>query len=553
MGLFSDTCRALIDPKTGFALTGAALEAARQNPAAPRCGQKVRKAARYCGKCGAGAPGGWWQCGYCQKWIGNESNFCWNCKKPQHAPVREAMAGGSWQRTPGVFAERFEEVDIHALLKKGLFIEQGTLAILLQGGALKDVLEAGRHNLESLAHKVNYWGDPPPRTVILVESGDVVLPLHIEGLRASNEIPLEFYSEVALRFLPKEARAFVDNLYKQGARLTYADLEAKLIGEIRYAVDNVCNRSTVEDLIKDPQRRLDVEDEIRKTFEKNLARYGLELVRLASAEFTGKEYEELREKAGALEIKRQEIEFTQRMRELLSSDRMHELVTQHKLDEYVAQLAQERGISDEKRQQELGLLKQADRHELEKNEVDYRMAREIETAAHQIGIKVQWDDYTRDKLAKDTRLQIDLKAAAADEEIRETMGWLKVKEEKLRIKSEDLRRRAETLKDLDFKALIAVLPPDKHASLLALSEQASKQGRSAAEILALEAGKNPALAQVLLEAERQKGGERDREWTERKQLLNDMADRMERIMKAALETTSEAARHPGSSTTHIVK
>lgn len=57
MGLFSDTCQALVDPKTGYALKGAELDRARQDPNWPRCGNKVRKGARYCGKCGAGAPG----------------------------------------------------------------------------------------------------------------------------------------------------------------------------------------------------------------------------------------------------------------------------------------------------------------------------------------------------------------------------------------------------------------------------------------------------------------------------------------------------------------
>lgn len=552
MGLFSDTCQALIDPKTGFALKGAELEQARTNPATPRCGNKVRKAARYCGKCGAGAPGGWWQCPSCQKWIGNESNYCWNCKKPQHVATRESMAGGVWQRAVGVFAERFEVPDIKKLLTDGLLIEQGTSAIMLQGGAFKDVLAPGRYNLDSFAHKVNWFGNPPARTIILVESGDVVLPLRVEALRSASEIPVEFYTEVALRFLPKQAAEFVDNLYKQQERLAYGDLERILLGEIRYAVENVCNRSTIEDLVKDPQRRLDVEDQIRATFDKNLARYGLELVRLASAEFTGKEYEELREKAGTLEIKRRDLEFTQRMRELLTSDKMQELQQSGKLDEYVAQMAQERGISTEKRSHELNRLKQGNRHESERAETSYKMAQEMEQAAHQIGIKLRWDDFTRDKLEKDTLLNLKLKQAQSEAEVQEAMQWLKVKEEKHRVKNKALREQADTYKDLDLKTLLSLLPPEQHASLLALNEQELKKGRSAAELMALEAGKNPELARALHEMERAKREDREKDWEERKDLLKDLGDRIERITKAALETTAEAAKHPGSST-QIVK
>lgn len=552
MGLFSDICQALIDPKTGFALKGAELEEARNNPATPRCGNKVRKAARYCGKCGAGAPGGWWQCPSCQKWIGNESNFCWNCKKPQHVVARESMSGGVWQRAAGVFAERFEVPDIKRLLTDGLTIEQGAMAILLQGGALKDVLSPGRYNLDSFAHKLNWFGNPPSRTVILVESGDVVLPLRVEGLRSASEIPVEFYTEAALRFLPKQAAEFVDNLYKQQERLTYSELERALLGEIRYAVENVCNRSTIEDLVKDPQRRLDVEDQIRATFDKNLARYGLELVRLASAEFTGKEYEELRERAGEVELKRRDLEFTHRMRELLTSDKMQELSQAGRLEEYVAQMAQERGISDEKRRHELDRIKQANRHESERIEASYQMAMEMEQASHQIGIKLKWDDFTRDKIEKDTMLQLKLRQATIDVDVAEALKWLNVKEEKHRIKNKALRDQADTLKDLDFKTLLSVLPPEQHASLLALNEQELKKGRSAVELLALEAGKNPDLAKALYEMERAKREDREKEWAERKDLLKDLGDRIERITKAALETTAEAAKHPGT-TTQIVK
>jgi len=68
MGLFSDTCEALIDVATKRALQGDALVRARQNPDAPRCGNRVPKAARFCNRCGSSAPGGWWRCPHCRKW-----------------------------------------------------------------------------------------------------------------------------------------------------------------------------------------------------------------------------------------------------------------------------------------------------------------------------------------------------------------------------------------------------------------------------------------------------------------------------------------------------
>ena len=82
MGIFFDTCNALIDPTTGRALTGEALERAQNDPKWPRCGNRVSKRARFCNACGKPAPGGWWKWPQCGKWIGNDSHFCPHCNAP---------------------------------------------------------------------------------------------------------------------------------------------------------------------------------------------------------------------------------------------------------------------------------------------------------------------------------------------------------------------------------------------------------------------------------------------------------------------------------------
>ncbi|MFH0909536.1 MAG: SPFH domain-containing protein [bacterium] len=542
MGLFSDTCHALIDRTTSKALRGEALEKAKQDPTSPRCGSTVKRAARFCSKCGTGAPGGWWQCPDCKKWVGNESNFCWNCKKPLHPESRDAVAGGAWQRTAGVFAERFEVGDVKRLLEKGFTIETGTAAILLDGGAFKDVLGPGRHNVDSLAHKINWWGNEPSRTIVLVENGDVVLPLRVEGLRSSEDMPLEFYSEVAFHFTEKGAADFIANLFKNSQQLGYSDLQEKLSAEIRYAVESLCVKSTADDLVKDPQRRLQIEDALQTTLKTALERYGLEIVRVASTEFTGPEYEALRAKSGEIEIKRRQFEFDQRMRELVLSEGMHQFKSEQDLGEYVAQLAQERNVSSEHRDHELAILRMVHRHELDEKEAAFAMAREMEKAGHEIGIKIKWDDYTRDKLLKDAQAEAEV-----------TGIWLKVKEERKRIKREHEAEVAKIREGMSLQTLVSMTDdPAKRADLIRLGAQLQAQGKSADEILALQAAQNPDVVRVLAERERGKREDREKDWEERKKLLDEASERLERILKAALETTAEAAKHPGSNT-QIVK
>lgn len=538
MGIFADTCRALIDPATGRALRGEALEAAKKDPKAKRCGHTVKKAARFCSKCGSGAPGGWWQCPACGKWVGNESNFCWNCDKPMNLERRTGLSGGVWQKSAEVFAEKFDAGDVKRLLKEGgLVIEAGTAAILTDAGRFKDVLLPGRYNLDGLARRINNWGDPPPRTVVLVENGDVVLPLRIDGLRSADSLPVEFYTEVAFHFVEKGAPAFLDNLFKNREHLSQKEIADVLGREIVYAVQNVCNTSNMEDLVKDPQRRTRLEDELNAVLGKTLDRYGLEIVRVPSVEFTGKEYEELAQKAGEAEIKRRELEFAQRMRELVSSDKMHQFKTEHELDEYVAQLAQERGVGQEQRSQELALLRLVHRQEIDAKAAEFAMVQEMARKSHEIQLDKMGAEYDREKEMLETQ-----NATAI------AKMWLAVKAEKQRVERENEAARANMLEGVSLQTIIALTDdPEKREDLIKLNAQLMQKGQSADAILAAQAAYNPELARVVLEMQRTKREDRDKDWEERKKLLDDGAERMERILKSALDNMATAAKQgPGA-------
>ena len=199
MGFFSDKCMALVDKNTGKALSGEALEQARQDPKWPRCGNSVSKKAVFCSKCGSPAPGGWWRCPGCGKWIGNDSHFCPHCNTPLYPEDRVAMAGGVWRKEPEYFAQRFEVGDIKRLLENRLQVQEGTAAVLMDGGEVCGILEAGIHQPDGLARKINWFGNPPPRSVVLIDAGEVIVPLHVEGLRTAEHFPLEFFGEVILR------------------------------------------------------------------------------------------------------------------------------------------------------------------------------------------------------------------------------------------------------------------------------------------------------------------------------------------------------------------
>lgn len=538
MGLFSDRCQALVDPQTGKALTGEALQKAKQDPKSKRCRNKVKKTAKFCNKCGSPAPGGWIKCPSCGKWVGNESQFCWNCDTPLHPESRAAMAGGRWRQAAGSFAQRFEVGDIKKILTDGLIVEEGTKALLVDAGKYKDVLEPGSHNVDSLARRINHWGSPPPRSVVLVQSGEVILPLRIEGLRSAEEIEVRYYGEVIIQFNDQQARDFLSNLFKDRELLSIEEVAERFLGEIRHAIEAFCVSSTIEDIVKDPQRRLRLEDSLRETLEASAKSWGIEVIRVSTAEFYGRAYEELRAKAGELEVQRREFEFEQRLRELVSSDKMGQFKSEHDLEEYVAQLAQERGVSDLRRDHELTRLKQVHRHELEAAELAHQMDQELEEATHKLDLRKQEDNYERDKLVQDTQAKVQAAEAA-----------LELKRKKKEIQREDLREKADILEGRDITTLIGLIDDsDKRAQLLEIHKRTELKGGSPEEILALTADSSPELAQALVDIMANRRSEKEDSLEEIKNLTQNQADQLERILNKTLESVAEATKRPGSST-----
>lgn len=546
MGIFSDRCEALVDRETGKCLSGEALKEAKRDRKWPRCGARVKKAAKFCSKCGSHAPGGWIKCSACGKWVGNESQFCWSCNQALYPEDRAAVSGGIWQKEPGVLAKRVDVGDIVDTLrnKKQIIIEEGAAAILLQGGSFKDVLRAGEHTLKSLAHKINHWGDPPPRTVVLVDSGDVILAIRAEDLRTSEDIPVELYCEAIVRLAPsdKAGKAFMENVMKNTRDLTYPAFTEILKGELRQAILDVCNTGTIEDLFKDPQRHLHIENALEAKLKQSEERYGFELIRVSSAEFTGQAYEGLRASNGEVEIKRRQLEFDHRMREIVAKGHMSEFKTQDDLDAYVLQLAHEKEVSAEHRDHELALLHMVQRQEIDKKEALFAMQMAIDRATHEMGIKLIGDDYARSKLVKD-----------AEAEAAETGIWLKVKAEKEKLRVKALEDEMNVYKGQDMKTLLAILPEDKRDALLKFSQQDSLKNMKSDEILALAAKDNPEIARMFLENARAQSQDRSKDWEERKKLLDESADRLERIMTRALEATSEAAKGKSGGDTNIIK
>lgn len=467
MGLFHDTCMAIVDLRTGEALSGERLAAAEaclnvveggypvhltgaraeQALAAQGwgfCGHKVSKRARVCSKCGHGAPGGWVQCPQCGKWVGNESKYCPHCNHPLHPGERIDLAGGVWDRPAGVFAQRFEVGDVGRILKNGLQVQEGTVAILLDGGKVSHVLASGRHTPEGTLRTINWFGNPPPRSAVMVESGDVVVRLDFRDLRASDETPLGAMAELTLRFDTGRAADFVANFFKDAREMPLTALGERLQNEALSAVRDVCQAATIEDLVKDPERRPRFEDAVGGALKELLKRSGLELVRVGAVEFNGVGYEKLRAQYGDLEEKRRTLEFDKKALELMADEEMMKRLEARRRDElqiedqettakreqaladYLAQLAQEKGLSELALANEMEIARKVARHELTQKDAELAAADELlrhqaemTALSHAHGLTMAQKNYSREALLHDAETKAQLAAKTREEAVRD--------------------------------------------------------------------------------------------------------------------------------------
>ncbi len=515
MGIFTDRCDALIDPNTQRALSGDALEAAKLDPKWPRCGNRVRKNARFCNRCGSPAPGGWWRCPSCGKWIGNDSRFCPHCNTPLYPDDRSAMAGGVWRKEPGMFAQRFEIGDVKRILQDGLQIQEGTLAIIMDGGEVRGILESGRHAPDSLAHKINWFGNPPPRSVVLVDAAEVAFPVHIEALSTAERYPIEFYGEVILRFRGDKdsARALVANLMKSDRSTSLAEISARLESVMRFAVDSMCTATTLDDLVRDPQRRIRLQESMTRLVADDLAASGLEVARVSSAEFTGDEYEKLAATieqnvtahAGdsvednetqygygrTLDQQRRYEEYRDALRKTVDHGNMSQYKDADDMRRYILDLNNEYGLTVEEINHEWEVLKRERSHEAEVYQRMLDIERlghadelrhhaytvEDEDQAHQFGLgdravdnsianAGKIGDFNRGEALKNSTNATQISGMSADEQVRQAKEWIGVRREKNQVnldyrQAEADRRHGmsleERLMDVDDDALRARL------------------------------------------------------------------------------------------------
>ncbi len=520
MGLFSDIC--------------------------PECGSKVSKRARFCSKCGHGAPDGWFKCPQCGKWVGNESKFCPHCNHPLFPEDRIDLAGGIWARKSDEFARLFDLGDVRFIKENGLMVQEGTMAILLDGGKEVAELDPGRHYPTGALRSINWFGNPPPRSAIMVDSGECVFRVDFTGknsgvgdvasapLRSAEELEVGCVAEITLRFVRGRAAEFIANVMKEARSLSTKDICSLIYENALSAVRDLCTQSKIEDLVKDPERRARFEDGITRALRDSMKSWGLEIVRTGAVEFYGAAYEEMRAKYGELEKQRRLVEFGKAQIEVLAAAADQDVAEgkrnakrEQETAEYLAQLAQEKELSEIERTQELAIAVRVSKGEISAAEAKLAAARELEEHAknmtalthkyeqeltaltNKLKLAQIIDDYERGKLIADeeTKAKIasirrleKLQEAQTDDqverlriqrEIDEAMMWLEVKAKKDRIHNQNIHEKLDMFTGRDAQTVAVVMATEGDsatANAIFAQEAAKAQMAHETEMAKIQAG-----------------------------------------------------------------
>ena len=547
------------------------------------CGRLVKIKAKFCSKCGGSAPGSYWRCGGCGKLIGSESNSCPHCGRVQNTMLRLDISDGSWLKDEDVFAERFELQDIAPLMANGLNIQESQNAILLEGGAVVDILNAGYYQTQDIEKRVN--GD---RSLVLVDASEFSLPVCVEKIRTADDIEVDLHMAVVMRFDPENAREFMCNLmgsalYLKNNALTsslgYDEIAHSILADIDASAREFCSGTAVAELFKNADSRIRLEDYIALRLQRNLSAVGMSFVRLKNVEFESEVFDKLRAMAGQIEVKRREIEFMKRADELANDATRREAMSEQEMEDFMTQLAHEKGIKEHLRMQEIERMKKnwqwqqvkesvVQKHDLE--DMQQMHTQEHERAAGEF--KQEMLDFEHKKelerriaeqqssleyMQIESQIQhikIDLEKHKVAAEQEAAAEWLKIKEQKMDFKQKQKIEMINASANADIQALImAEDDPDKRRDLLALYEQ-QQQAKMTPELLlaAAAARGNAASAEALSSMNKDQLEIIERSKNENKELYEKMLQMNERMFNQATEAM---AKNTGNSnnTTQIIK
>lgn len=455
----------------------------------PNCGKDVAANASYCGNCGFRLASDTRRCGACGAENRGDAQYCGRCGRSLDQAEQPEILAHRWARREQDFAVRIESADLKGFLKRGIKVEPGTNAMVIERGATRGTFPPGEYTLGTVGQRVRDWftGDIPERvTVLLVSVTATDLEFNLGGRFTSDPLPIGL--ALRLQVEVEEPGKFLVNVLRGNERLSLDDIRQYLYPEVTAVADRWLRQHTLEQLTGDlsqlAQLELALEEALRTTFSQT----GLRFLQMRTIELNLEPYEEITAKFAKANLMDRGLSGKLRLAEANLRDAESDIELQ---EQEIRRLGNARQrLADAKNETELNAaradLKALEEHEILRQEAALRMEAlqkevEFQRATLELDMRKKFDQLEAEKilldLREDTR-KVELEEQRADlyERMRQAV---------LNDKIHELRSKAEyetVLNQLDRQKLLS---EKERADLLrAWEEQGEDHEKGRAHLLA---------------------------------------------------------------------
>ena len=320
------------------------------------CSAPLHGNSAVCESCGGVCTDHLRQC-ECGKLIGAEMGVCPHCGRKQVERKKYNFSDGFWTKPADVFAEYFSCKDVGMLLKDGLNVRENESCIVLSNGALDGIFPAGKHDLTEKASC----------DLIMVEKSEISQPVSIRNVETSDAVTVDFKAEILFRIDLDGCVRFTQELMGNSLylldknlsnSLCYDEILQRVLPDFEEVVKDSCRKISAKELYSDAEARIRIVKEIRETIAACFESLGLRYIRLKNMDFSSEAFELLKSRHVELETKRNELEFMLELEEISNQEIKQQKLSEKEMQDFVAQLAHEKGVSEELRRQELERIRQ---------------------------------------------------------------------------------------------------------------------------------------------------------------------------------------------------
>ena len=246
-----------------------------------KCGHSNSAQAAYCAECGAPMGGGEITCGVCHTQNRSDARFCKECGRSLAESVTPELRGHRWTRGRDDFAVRVEAEDLPGTLRRGIVVEMGTNALLMEGGANRGMLPPGTHNLDSLDKRILDWiktGISSQVTVLLMDITPTEMEFQLDNVYTRD--PIGVGLTVRLQAQVEEPGRFLVNMLGSRERFTREDLRLYLEPEVSEVVQRWISSHSVQELAEDLSLKEKLELALEEALKTTFAQSGLRFLQV---------------------------------------------------------------------------------------------------------------------------------------------------------------------------------------------------------------------------------------------------------------------------------